>query len=448
MWPRQFLEDLFSLFNEKKQEVVLMRSYDWLAGKAEGDIDLLVRLDMRVSVIESVEEFANREKWQIVYKDKDANHTHIVLFQGDESAIRSVHLDVQHYLGRKGFYYSSIEQVTHCTRKENHIRIQDGVDEIYALLLHVLLDKDKVKPFYRDVITKFNSGDLERKLEKELGKNQARAIVQWKEAGLPDSDLEPLKKKLRLRLKGRYLRNRLVPRLHKVRRVSRYLTSSKGVLIAALGPDGSGKSTVVEGIEQTLSLGAYPIQVVYMGKRDTFLPTSHLIRWYFKRKKMKKGNRSSEPEIHDLPVENKKNSFSSKIIEILGLTNWFLEQWARYLVEIRPVLAQGGVVLCDRFIYDLADRNRGSVVYSKLFLKFLVTFFPVPNSTYFFWESPEVLYERKKENTIARNEFLIENYRAILSQIPNSAEVRTNIPPENIINKVSIEVANKMASRW
>ncbi|MCF6325023.1 MAG: hypothetical protein L3J89_12000 [Gammaproteobacteria bacterium] len=450
-WAYALLGDLFKSFNHCELDVVLMRSNDWLNDLPVGDIDLLVLPDQLKRIMLCIDRFTKEENWQKIFVDTDSNHTHLVYVKLHQGEFRSVHIDLQTSLGRKGFLYCSSSEVMSTPVLIDGIYVQNEANAVYSLMLHVLLDKGKIKDEYRQLILNVDPNTLEELLVERLDGHMAVLIMNWVSNGLSDENMSEVCSATRKFLVLRYPMNRVFPLVHKVCRVSRYFARRRGVLIAALGPDGAGKSTVVEKVDKMLAFGAFPVATVYMGKRETLLPTSKLIRLYYDYKEKKTKGKNGEPVssaviqelTEDKPRSAKKNWIAC-VKEALGLSNWFLEQWARYLIDIRPVMQQGGVVLCDRYIYDLADRSRRSIVYSKSFAWFLKVFFPTPDITYFYWEEPEVLYERKMENTVERSAFLIANYRAILSNIPNVIEVRTNIDADEICIDVTDRIVTTM----
>jgi thymidylate kinase len=226
----------------------------------------------------------------------------------------------------------------------------------------------------------------------------------------------------------------------RIRRVSRYFGKRRGVLIAFLGPDGAGKSSLIDELLQRRIDGPFPMVCVYMGKRDVFLPTSVLIR--FLHREQDPGEKTASSS------SGRQEGGTTKVVkDLAGLLNWILEQWARYLVKIRPVLQQGGIVLADRYAFDLANRPDFSVVHRPIIRKLLARLFPVPDRTYLLWEDPEVLFERKAEWPVDHLERNLERLREIVHCVPGSAEIRTNKPVSELARKLLAEASEIMGSR-
>lgn len=451
-WAHSLLNDLFDEILKNDLNVVLLRSYTWLDDNPSGDIDLLIVPEALSRTKTVLDNFTNNTNWSKIFENQDANHTHMIYCQVSDADILYVHFDIQTALGRKGFIYCPSYKVMANPSVVGAIKTQNEIDSVTSLILHVLLDKKFVKDIYADKINAIDPGKLINSLNDIVGNKLAANITEWINEGLPDSRVVILGNKIRRYLRFKYPKNLFFPIIHKILRVSRYFLKRKGVLIAALGPDGAGKSTVIEDVRKMITIGAFPVAVIYMGKREAYLPTSKLIRMYYNQKMTRKeGNCEGDVKSQN-SLPTKTNIYIDKPIlgslkEFLGLSNWFVEQWVRYLVQIRPILQQGGVVLCDRYIYDLANRRIGSVVYKKPFTFLLNAMYPTPDLTYFIWADPEVLYRRKMENTVDQNIFLINNYRTILKSIPNVSEIQTNIDPDEICHSVSNEILRVMKQK-
>ena len=452
-WAYLFLNDLFDVICSNNLNVVLLRSYEWLSDVPVGDIDLLIEAGHLSRTKTVLNQFAENNNWLKIFENKDANHTHLIFYQVSNSKFKYVHFDVQTSLGRKGFTYCPSLKVMANPKLVDSIKTQSYIDSVTSLILHVLMDKKFVKDAYREKIIAVDINKLNKILQDIIGKKLTKTVSEWINEGLPDSKIAAIKKKLRRYLVFKYPENVFAPIIHKIFRISRYFFKRQGMLIAALGPDGAGKSTVIEGVQRMITIGAFPVATVYMGKRETYLPTSKLIRLYYDYKEKKKAGGDSKEKIKPLHsiIQERNNdtdqTYLNSIKEFLGLTHWFVELWIRYLVKIRPILQQGGVVLCDRYIYDLANRPVYSVVYKKPFFLLLKAMYPIPDLTYFFWAEPEVLYRRKMENTVEENINLIKNYRIILSHIPNVFEIQTNIDSDKICYSVSNDVLKLMKQK-
>ena len=136
-----------------------------------------------------------------------------------------------------------------------------------------------------------------------------------------------------------------------------------------------------------------------------------------------------------------------RLKDLAGILNWTLEQWSRYLIQVRPYLQQGGVVLADRYALDFGNHDARSLAHRPFLLAILVRLFPVPDRTYLLWEAPEVLYARKQEVTPDEAAARLERLRHVVRRITGSREIRTDRPVPAIASEISHEIASLMEQR-
>ena len=179
-----------------------------------------------------------------------------------------------------------------------------------------------------------------------------------------------------------------------------------------------------------------------MGKRDPFLPTSRLIRaFYLRRQKFALGSADNSPPRS--PTAN----VARRLGDLAGLINWILEQWARYLIQVRPYLQQGGVVVTDRYSFDFASRESWSLAHRPLVAGFMCRMFALPDRTYLLWEQPEVLEARKREGSVDEIADLLKRLRLITPHVPGVREIRTNTSVEATATAIATEIAKLLGAR-
>jgi len=437
-----FVRAMWARFESEKIRAVCPRNYDVPVG--EGDYDLVVDpADLRRAgrIIASV---ADQAGWRALFRETVANHHHLGFWRerpDNAEGPLGLHLDLQDALGRKGFLYAAAAPFVADSQMIDGVRVPRPEARALALALHAILDKGTLRDDYRKALQRDTVPGLERFSESVLSPRAARMVCDWIRSGAAEAEIGRLAKALRSNLTRSHLQNRVRPALVRLGRWSRWFGRRQGVLIAFLGPDGAGKSTVLDAVRRLAPRGPFPVQAVYMGKRDTFLPTSRLIRLLYRHRQTP----GAEPEGPSRSGGSGKLLFRLK--DVAGLVNWTLEQWARHLVQVRPILQQGGFVLADRYAFDLGSRAAGSLAHRPLFRRLLPRLFPVPDRTYLLWEDPEVLFARKGElppDVAARQ---IERLRQIVRHVPGSREVRTDRPAEVIAAEIAHEVAALMESR-
>lgn len=140
----------------------------------------------------------------------------------------------------------------------------------------------------------------------------------------------------------------------------------KSRLIVFTGPDGSGKTTLVEATRQMLKKKQIPNRVAKLGiynQRTQLLKTVRKV--------------SGNPKKFPAP----------KFIKTLFR---FIDMWLRYF-KIIPARIKGKTIICDRYFYDLE-------FYSDDFLaKVLSRIAPRPDKAFLVFVDPEELWSRKGE---------------------------------------------------
>ncbi|MGH8950410.1 MAG: dTMP kinase, partial [Acidimicrobiia bacterium] len=104
----------------------------------------------------------------------------------------------------------------------------------------------------------------------------------------------------------------------------------RGLLVAVLGPDGSGKSTLITGLEERL---------VSRGLR---VHRFHL-RPHFGR----------PPDFNGLVTDPHRKQARGPISSIAKLVLWWADYVIGHYIGVRPKLNNSGIVVFDRYYHDL-----------------------------------------------------------------------------------------------
>jgi thymidylate kinase len=110
-------------------------------------------------------------------------------------------------------------------------------------------------------------------------------------------------------------------------------------------------------------------------------------------------------------------------------------------------LQQGGIVLADRYGFDVAQRDASSLAHHPSLARLLPRIFPRPDLTYLLWEEPEVLHRRKAERSVEDSAALLERLRRTLAEVPTLRQIRTDEPPARIANRIATEICEVLEAR-
>jgi len=150
------------------------------------------------------------------------------------------------------------------------------------------------------------------------------------------------------------------------------------MIIALIGPDGSGKTTYAEFLQD------------YFEKRGKIVKIFYPFNYFLLRKLLDKFTRNKKIK---KPLGTKKNSkFIFNFWPFIAL----IDNWLDYLLRLRRFK---GTAICDRYYYDLATsfiefRYSFGWLY-KLYLKCI----PKPNICFVLIAPPDTLQKRETDDT-------------------------------------------------
>jgi len=179
----------------------------------------------------------------------------------------------------------------------------------------------------------------------------------------------------------------------------RSLLFQKGLVISFSGVDGAGKSTLIADVAQRLKRN-YRKKVVILRHRPSLFPILSAFRY---------GKSEAEKRAaNTLPHQGKNYGVLSSVLRFAYYyTDYLLGQ---IYVSVRYV-SRGYIVLYDRYYFDfINDQRRSNISLSKKLVNKLYTLIYKPKHNFFFYASPEIIRERKKELSANEISQLTKNY--------------------------------------
>lgn len=228
--------------------------------------------------------------------------------------------------------------------------------------------------------------------------------------------------------------------------------------VAIIGPDGAGKSTVIEGLRHTFP---YPMRHIYMGVNPDslthMLPTTRLIN-YLKRRQPNGTVGQSATEIISFGQEyrqDKKRGWKWLLHQtktFLFITNRIGEEWYRQVV-CWYYLQRGYIVVFDRHFYldylafDFTYPDTEQPLLRRIHDTLIKKTYPRPNLTIYLDAPADVLYARKGESTIETLQQKREAYLSIRQFVPTFHVVDTTQSLEDMLETVSNHIKSYQEAR-
>jgi thymidylate kinase len=292
----------------------------------------------------------------------------------------------------------------------------DPDDELYALLLHCLLDKGVISPKRESQLEQLVLADREAGparrlaaglLPSEWTTERLEQAIRAGEWARLESLSHPIRRRLRRRdplgsmrrTLGRSVVGLIEPFL---------LLHRPGLTIALVGPDGAGKSTLAERIENSLGL---PVRCVYMG------------------------------------LWPRGSSRLPKFVGVFEIPVRPFRIWGRYLRAVGH-RRLGRVVVFDRYPLDATLPPKGRLIRFKLiYFWFLAHCAPAPDLLVILDAPGELLFARKGEEDPVSLERDRRYFRALADRVKNSVIVDASPPEADVFEQVDRVIWNRLTQR-
>ena len=227
----------------------------------------------------------------------------------------------------------------------------------------------------------------------------------------------------------------------------------QGLIVALIGPDGSGKTTVGRRLlDGRLNL---PAEYLYMGfnarHSNRLLPTTRLIEGVRARRGRRPGRAPEAPsaEITDTVRRGRRRGPLAVAMGTARLANRLAEEaYRQYLAG--SARRAGRVVILDRdslLDHHVANRaGRRQTLGRRIQGAFLRRFSRRPDLVVYLDAPPDVLMERKGEHTLGWLDERRRHYLAALELVPRHAVVDATRPLEQVTGEVAVLVEAAVAA--
>lgn len=203
------------------------------------------------------------------------------------------------------------------------------------------------------------------------------------------------------------------------------IAQPQGVEVVLLGPDGVGKTTVIDRITPAL----LPVfdRVEAPGPAPAVLPWS--------------GRSRPIGRPHALPVRPAYQSIPKALF-------WLVYYRFSHIRHVRPALRRGSLVLFHRSLLDaLVDRRRYRYGGPMFLLRWVIRMLPRPDLVCVLDAPAELVQRRKQEVLPAETARQRVAYQALASTVPNALLVDASRPPELVAREVTNAILRSAGHR-
>jgi len=373
------LAKLFSEFDKVRVRYCLLRNYEFLLGKEQykQDLDIVLASEDKDKVEDILKRYSYRYAATLFHEKK-----YTKFLPSGELVRLHFHYDFLHY---HKIPFLQAKPLLARRRKLKNFYVPSDEDLVIELTLHSIFKK-RFKPKYKKIV--------ENLLEKKLDFDYLASNLGYALELLRKRDYASL---IATRRRYFFSQKRKLPRAIASRAKHYWLAKTmrlaKPKVISFVGPDGSGKTTLIKELAKVLDKNEQNYEIVYMG------------RWRNKSAVRKLASSSNRY------ASDTSRSFIKQFF-------WVLDLYGRYL---KYRFAKKKLIITDRSAYDL-------LALEKLYFLFslAIKLFPKPDLVFFLYAPPEELARRKGEDVDKLRRKTASLHSVLKSVKTNVEKVKTN----------------------
>jgi len=397
-FERNLLSTFFSKIDALKLRVAVLRNYETLPERVGSrDIDFVVHVDDWETTDSLIHSLAKECGCRIAKYYRDDMFSSFALVRRLENG-ELFSLSVDFFCGRRVYgvlLLTSHEMVASVRNYRGVPIVHDPFVFLDKWVYHLIIGQPtpvKYDAVFAKIVAN-HSSEIEDRLAPMLGRAETQRRLASVREGR-SSRLDVLSMHGRLAMLWRLSRKNKIAGLAGVTKFLAYrlrdFLQPTGIFLSISGPDGSGKTTVIERVLRELGTIYGADAVNYMHFRPTLLPRIAEVAQKARAVEMVDEN-------YERPHRAKPSGLAGSAVR---LVYYCLDYVGGYFLSVRPMLKRPHVMLFDRYYYDMiADSFRSRIALPMPLLRFMGHLLPLPQYAFFIDVEPEEVHRRKQELT-------------------------------------------------
>jgi thymidylate kinase len=434
----ELIKEVLETLEDQQIDYCVLRNYNFLIENrnklypSEKSIDLVIAEDNFKQFNCLMKELGFRKrKPQFSLKHKayfKITDEHIISF---DVQIGGVYWNDLIYLGEKNIFKNKV--------KKSFFYVPSNEDTFIMLLVHSILGKRYFKEEYKEIITslisRINKSFVLSELEKIFNKKIASEIFQL----VLDHKFDQILRKKYFFI-SYFIFKSPTSALSFFKLFYRWIKWRKFLtpypLISIIGPDGSGKSTFIKELYSFLSSLERKTLVVYSGRgKENIIPINRIGKKY----KEKEIRELENNKLTNTPKQIKINKQTKKIVYTLSSFIYALDLMLRLIILFPKRYKK--IILSDRYCSDIFLMENVPLLVRKL----LLSIFPKPQLTFYVYNSPEILHQRKGHN-LENLFWQLKNFE-ILNKKMGAISIKNDIKEKTIL-QINHKTISWLLTRW
>ena len=431
----KFIKSFFYELNKNKIRYCILRKANLILGGKAHDIDMVIDFSRMEEIKSILENLSKNTGWNLFLKSTKDNGNLITIHYYIES---NKTIEIVHFDFFKNFSWIDIpliknedllskcvcENGIYSCSKEN-----DAITKLFSRYLYHGYIKEEYKVDIVDIFLKYEQNIkniMSQFLEYDYSEKVYEFVVnkRWDE-------LTRLNKDIKRSIKEKYLSSSYKKIIYNFTNISfklkRYINYN-GVMIAFIGTDGSGKSTIIENLPKVLGRTFDESQIKYYHWRPKYL-------------KSLKGDKNLNVNVSE---PHSKKPYG-KVLSFLKFMYFNLDYIIGYWLSVKVHLGKNELVIFDRYYYDyLVDKYRYRLNLNDKIIKWTMRVIPKPHITFLLTGTPKVLYERKKEISLGEVEKQVNKVEKLKDILPDSKIINVDKNISDVVFEVAMNILVSM----
>jgi thymidylate kinase len=241
----------------------------------------------------------------------------------------------------------------------------------------------------------------------------------------------------------------LLNRLDDFRKRVKRALQPPGLMVAFLGVDGAGKSTVMSQVERDLAPAFWSTKWYHGRALASPLRWTKQVRSRRQQRQLLKGAAAANP--HAVPVKRDPHSKPSRglVLSLVKLGIWWSDfLFLGYMAEVHPSLRRSALVLFDRYYHDLlVDPIRHRYGGPMRLAQLAGRLYPRPDLVILLDAPADVLHARKHEVPLEETARQREAYLELVQSLPCGHVVDASMPIHKVVADAEKIILDHLATR-